>query len=310
MWHRHFAAHPPLRPENPAVTPMSTPIVSLNGAFIPHGQAMLSIDDRAALFADGVYEVIRCQHGKPFALARHAARLRESMRGIGLAEPMGLIDGLPALIADLLAQNHLTDAKIYLQISRGAAPRNHVYPVAIKPGILLTADPVAPYSAHAPVKTFSAITAEDTRWSRCCWKTLMLLPNTMARTCAERAGAGEALFVRSEPGARRITEGSATNAWAVIGGVLRTHPANQWILPGITRMTLLEEAQAAGIAVEERAFTPEELARAGECFVSGTITGVAAVVAVDGNPIGNGAVGPVTRQLFDRLAARVNRECV
>lgn len=286
------------------------PIVHLNGSFLPHADAKLSIDDRGALFADGVYEVIRCQHGKPFALTRHAARLRESLRGIGLAEPAGFIDGLPALITGLLAQNHLTDAKVYLQISRGAAPRNHVYPAALKPTILLVADPIAPHATHAPVKSFAAITAEDTRWARCCWKTLMLLPNTLARTCAERAGCGEALFVRTEPGARRITEGSATNAWAVIGGVLRTHPATQWILPGITRQILLEEAQAAGIPAEERAFTPEELLRATECFVSGTITGVASVIAVDGNPVGDGGAGPVARQLHDRLAARVNRECV
>ena len=283
--------------------------VYLSGSFIPHAEARLSIDDRAALFADGVYEVIRCQNGKPFALARHAGRLRESLRGTDIAQPAGFFEGLPALIGALLEKNGLQDAKIYLQISRGAAPRNHVYPAAMAPTVLLTADPIAPYNAAAPVKTLSAITAEDTRWARCCWKTLMLLPNALARTAADRAGCGEALFVRAEPGPLRVTEGSATNAWAVIGGVLRTHPATPWILPGITRQTLLEEAAAAGIALEERAFTPEELAAASECFVSGTITGVAAITAVDGKPIGSGQTGPVTQALYGRLAARVAREC-
>lgn len=285
------------------------PIISLNGAFLPHSQAQLSIDDRAALFADGVYEVIRCQNGKPFALPRHEARLRESMAGTQITPPPGFFESLPETLAQLLAQNGLTNAKVYLQVSRGAAPRNHVFEAGMAPTLLLTADPIAPYDAALPVKSFSAITAEDTRWARCCWKTLMLLPNTLARTAAARAGAGEALFVREEGGAKRVTEGSATNAWAVIGGVLRTHPANQWILPGITRMTLLEEAKSAGIPVEERAFTPAELAQASECFVSGTITGVAAVTAVDGKVIGDGKIGPVTQALYGRLAARVNREC-
>ena len=285
------------------------PIVYLNGSFLPHAQAQLSIDDRAALFADGVYEVIRCQNGKPFALARHEARLRESLQGTQIAPPARFFESLPAVIGDLLAKNSLKDAKIYLQISRGSAPRNHVFEAQMAPTVLLTTDKIAPYDAAAPVKPLTAMLAEDTRWARCCWKTLMLLPNTLARTAAARAGHGEALFVRSEPGETRITEGSATNAWAVIGGVLRTHPANKWILPGITRMTLLEEAQLAHIPVEERAFTPMELETASECFVSGTITGVAAITAVDGRPVGNGQVGPITQTLYVRLAARVAHEC-
>lgn len=284
-------------------------IVLLNGAFLPLSQATLSVNDRAALFADGVYEVVRCQNGKPFALPRHEARLKESMAGIRLTPPQGFFAGLPAAIAGLLEKNGLKDAKIYLQVSRGAAARNHVFAPGLAPTVLLTADAIAPYDAGQPVKALAAITAEDTRWARCCWKTLMLLPNTLARTAAQDAGAGEALFVRAEPGPRRVTEGSATNAYAVIAGVLRTHPADKWILPGITRMTLLEEAKAAGIPVDERAFTPEDLAQASECFISGTITGVAAITQVDGQPIGDGQVGPVARALYERLARRVAREC-
>lgn len=286
---------------------MSTAL--LNGSFVPLPQATLSVNDRAALFADGVYEVVRCQSGKPFALPRHEARLKESLAGIRLTPPPGFFEGLPAAISGLLEKNGLKDAKIYLQVSRGAAPRNHVITPDLKPTVLLTADPIAAYDAAAPVKALAAVTAEDTRWARCCWKTLMLLPNTLARSAAQDAGAGEALFVRAEPGPRRVTEGSATNAYAVIGGVLRTHPSDKWILPGITRMTLLEEAKAAGIGVEERAFTPEDLAQATECLVSGTITGVAAVTQVDGQAIGDGQVGPVTRTLYERLARRVAREC-
>lgn len=280
-------------------------IVYLNGSFLPHADARLSIDDRAALFGDGVYEVIRCQGGSPFMLARHAARLRESLAGMRLRPPPLFFETLPQLVGQLLAQNQLQHAKVYLQISRGAAERNHVYGDDLEPTVLLTCGPVAPYDPAAPVKALGAITVEDERWGRCCWKTLMLAPNSIARTAAARAGAGEALFFRKEPGPERLTEGSATNAFAVVDGVLRTHPADRWVLPGITRGVLLEEAAEAGIPVQETAVSRAELARASEVFVSGTITGVAAVTVVDGKQVGDGTAGPVTRELWRRLAVRV-----
>ena len=285
-------------------------IAYLNGSFVPEASAMISIHDRAALFADGVYEVMRVHNKKPFSYARHFARLKESLAGLSLNAPKGFLESLPDVIAQLLEKNNLVHAKIYLQISRGAAERNHVFTDDIVPTVLVTAHEAMPYATGATLKTTTAIFTEDIRWSRNCWKTLMLLPATLARTEAEKKGCGEALFVRSEPGPRRVTEGSATNAYAVIGGVLRTHPVSNWILPGITRSVLLEEAKAAGIPVEERAFTPEELVeQATECFVTGTITGILVLTEVEGKKIGGGKPGPVARILWDKLAERVAKEC-
>ena len=203
----------------------------------------------------------------------------------------------------LLHDNALTrgDVLVYLQITRGApGPRAHQFPSPrTPPTVYLAANPYTPpeeVRAHGA----SVVTTPDIRWGRCDLKTIQLLPNVLAKQKAVTAGAFETLFVRDGV----ITEGASTNFFAVVGGVLRTHPANHHILPGITREILLEEAEQIGVSVVPTAITPKELNGAEEAFVTSTSADVMPVVRVDGRPIGGGEPGPVTQRLHGSLRAR------
>ena len=159
--------------------------------------------------------------------------------------------------------------------------------------------------AHEPLKTFTAITTLDDRWHNCWIKSLMLLPNTLAKSKAAKAGAGEAIFIRDG----RVTEGGATNCFAVFDGELYTHPADRYILEGITRNVVIELAKQLDIPVHEQAFTSADLPGAEEVFMTGTGTLLAAVTAVDGKLIADGHAGPVTQQLWETFVARVHQDC-
>ena len=285
--------------------PDAAPTVYLNGDFLPHGEATLSIEDRGTLFADGVYEVLRYSTGRAFAMHDHTQRLTRSLAGIELTgvDPAALASASD----DLVRRNRLTDAKVYWQITRGPATRSHIIAppntdAAPTPTVLMIAYPADPPPPHDDPPTLAAITVEDTRWTGCWIKSLMLLPNTLARTRAARAGAGEAIFCRAKPGTDEVhvTEGSTTNLIIVRGGELYTHPDDGWILPGITRHHVLRLARDLGLTVHESPFTPDTMLHADEVLITGTTSAVTAVTAIDGHPIGNaspGGTGPVTRRL-------------
>ncbi|MBE3578197.1 MAG: D-amino acid aminotransferase [Limnochordales bacterium] len=276
---------------------MSEPEVFLNGEWMPHSRARVSVDDRGFVFADAIYDVLKAYRGFPFALERHLDRLERSAAAVRLRLPVGRAE-LKRLVLELLERNGLgrkadRDAMIYIHITRGVAPRNHLFPAGVEPTFYLYARELPPWPEWMFSEGVKVITLPDRRWELCHIKTTGLLYNVLARQQAYEAGAWEAVLVRDG----KVTEGSHTNLFAVVDGVLRTHPTGPHILPGITRSVTLEVAAALGIPVEERALDLDELRRAEEVFLTGTTIEVLPVREVDGRPVGQGRPGVVTRRL-------------
>lgn len=283
-------------------------VVYLDGAYIDSADARVSVDDRGFLFGDGVYEVTRALGGRLFAGDRHARRLERGMRELELRWPEGLdAAGLSAVTERLLRDNDLVEgeATVYAQITRGAAPppRTHAFPPpSTPPTVYVAARRFIPLD-ELRARGAGAITVADIRWGRCDLKTIQLLPNVLAKQRAARADCFEAVQVRDGV----VTEGASTNVFAVLDGVLRTHPADRHILPGVTREIVLDLARALGLPAREEAITLAELSRASELFVTGTTTDVMPVVRLDGRPVVAGQPGPVARQLHARLRERMDR---
>ena len=282
---------------------MHAPTVYLNGQYLPREQATLGVDERGVHFADGVYEVVRYFNGKPFTMNEHLERLKRSLDGIDLTCDTNAI---AAASDELARRNELAEARVYWQVTRGVATRSHIIADDLNPTVYLSAEAAKPLGEEPPLQTLSAITTIDDRWHNCWIKSLMLLPNTLAKTKAAKAGAGEALFIRDG----RVTEGASTNCFAVFDGELYTHPADRYILEGITRNVVIDLAQACGIAIHEQAFNAADLPSADEVFITGTGTLLASVIAVDGKPIADGHAGSVTKQLWDAFVARVQSDCL
>lgn len=279
-------------------------VVYLNGQFVPRLQAVLDIEDRGSLFADGVYEVVRYYAGHPFAVTQHIARLRASLAAIKIPPPEQ-IEHLGAISGQLMTQNELSDADVYWQITRGGGFRDPLFSEQATPTVFSIAYPRSPIDPNAPAPGITAILTEDLRWHRCDIKSLMLLPNVLAKNQAVSAGADEAIFHRDN----QITEGSATSVFIVHHGKLYTHPADHWILDGITRHTVLDLAHRAGIGAFERPFTTDRLLSADEVMICGTTTPVTGVITVDGKAIGIGSVGPITKRIHGLYLEHVLRFC-
>jgi D-alanine transaminase len=278
-------------------------VVYLNGEYLPKDRARVSPDDRGFLFGDGVYEVVRSSDGQLFRAAAHWRRLRTSLKAIGLN---GLDEAeAQHIAASLLERNGLQagEASVYLQVTRGAAPRRHAYPhPAVAPTVYAFAAPFTPPETQCQ-RGVRVITVPDLRWARCDIKATSLLANVMANEKAQATGAHEALLVRN--GA--VTEGSHSNFAGVRGGRLFTHPADDHILNGITRMVVFELCSRLGIPVCEVAVAEAELPALDEAILLGTANDVMPVVLINNIKLGNGRPGPVTRQLqqaFRELALR------
>jgi D-alanine transaminase len=284
-------------------------LVYLNGQYLPRAQATLDIDDRGVQFADGVYEVVRYHRGVALEMPRHVQRLHDSLAAVRIALSHELPGAQMATLSDeLVARNGLRDATVYWQVTRGVAPRKHLFgDLRLRPTVLITATPATPLDYDAPTPTGAAITHEDLRWQCCGIKSLMLLPNVLARQTAAERGCYEAILIR----AGVVTEATATSVFAVVDGELRTHPADGTILPSVTRALLIERARAAGIAVREAAVTADELVAAAEILICGTSTHVMAITRLDGRTIGTSLPGPLTntlhRLLMDHIAAACGR---
>ena len=277
----------------------------LNGQFLPRSEATISVDDRGFVFGDGVYEVWRVVNGRLFELERHLERLVFGLGELRIpAPPLVDPDVFLSAATRLIAGSGLSDgeATVYVEITRGVSPRAHQFPAAsVKPTVYATVNRLTP-PEEARARGAAAITIPDIRWSRCDLKTLQLLPNVLAKQAAVEAGAMDALMVRDG----MVTEGSHTNVFGVVDGALRTHPANNFILPGITRTVVLEIAHELGIPVAEQAFAERELSSLEELFLAGTTTDVMPIVRVNGKDIGDGKPGPVAKRLFDGLRGRLD----
>jgi D-alanine transaminase len=274
-------------------------VVYFNGVYQTKSEVRISPDDRGFLMADGVYEVVAAVRGAWFRLDAHLDRLARSLREIKLH---GIeADVLGPVAAELLRRNDLTEAyaKLYIQITRGVAPRRHAFPhERVEPTVYATVSSFEPPEARW-AEGVSAITVPDTRWARCDIKSIALLPNVLASQAAAEAGAYEALFVRDGV----VTEGSHTSALIVVGGEVLTHPGDPRILPGVTRAWAMEACRDLDIPVREAEVSVGDLPDAGEIMLLGTTSGVMPVVEVDGAPIGNGVPGAVTRALQDAFRA-------
>ena len=280
-------------------------IAYVNGRYVRHAEAGISIDDRAVNFGDGVYEVCEVRSGALIDEARHMARLARSLEALRIAAPVGEA-ALRGILREVTARNRVRDGIVYLQVSRGVARRDHGFPTAVKPGLIVTAKSIDPRLGEAnAARGVKVITLPDERWARPEIKTLQLLPNVLAKQAAREAGAFEAWFLDADG---FVTEGASTNAWIVAqDGALVTRQADRAILRGVTRATLIDVAVREGARFEERAFSLAEALRAREAFFSSASTIAMPVVTIDGQPIGDGKPGPVTsalRRRFHEVAAR------
>jgi D-alanine transaminase len=276
-------------------------IAFFNGQFLPKDEVWISPDDRGFLFSDGAYEVIRAYTGQPFLMAEHLRRLRYSLGALRIALPE--VEALQGVVEELIRRNDLTrdEATIYIQVTRGVAPRRHAFPPeATPPTRYVTATPFLPRRKKWE-DGVAVITVPDIRWGRCDIKSLSLLPSVLASQEAEERGAEEAIFVHEGV----ITEGAHTNVCAVIDGQLVTHPATHRILAGITRGLVLGLCSQLGIPWREDPIPITGLKAARELMILGTTTEIMPVVQVDGEQVGDGRPGPMTRKLQRAFRATV-----
>jgi D-alanine transaminase len=272
----------------------------VNGRFLPHASASVHVEDRGYQFADGVYEVMAIRGGAPANEALHFARLERSLGALRIAAPMSP-RALGLVIRELVRRNRLSDGIVYLQVTRGVAPRDHRFPDHVRPSLVLTARRARPPSPEAVDEGVAVIAIPDIRWGRCDVKAIALLPNALGKQQAWEAGAYEAWQIDD---AGMVTEGTSTNAWIVTdAGEVVTHPADHAILDGVTRVRLIEIARAAGITVTQRPFSLEEAKAAPEAFLTSTTAAVLPVVQIDDSLVGGGWPGPVTRGLRDLYLA-------
>jgi D-alanine transaminase len=264
--------------------------IYLNGNLIAKNEAFISPEDRGFNFADGIYEVIKYYGGKPFRYADHIERLRRSLHEVRI--DFSELDQFESVFGELLEKNELAgqEAGVYLQISRGSHTRIHRFPENIKPTVYATAFPFASNSEQLK-KGIKVITAEDIRWLRCDIKSIALLPNVLYAQKADEQKAAEAIFIRNGV----VTEGTHSSFMAVKNGMVHTHPDSNLILPGITKKVVIEICQANNIKVIEKGIPAKELDEMDEMMIVGTGSEVTPVVQMDGNLVGNGQPGPLTR---------------
>ena len=270
----------------------------LNGKIMPIEKALVPIEDRGYQFGDAVYEYIVGHAGKLFRMDDHLERLERSMKGLSF--PPVPRQTIAQAVADLFAASQMERAGIYIQISRGIAPRDHAFSNKEPVQVVMTAKSLPDAHPHAQ-NGATVITLEDFRWGRCDIKTVQLLPNTLAKQKAVDNGAYDTIFV-SEKGV--VREATSSNVFIIKEGRAITHPLTSNILPGITRQVIFEICREENIPFEERFFTVPELYDADEVFLSGTVTEVLPIISIDEKPIANGSVGPLTRRLYKELRRR------
>jgi len=272
----------------------------VNGVFGPIAEAKVSIEDRGFQFGDGIYEVMVAYGGKLFLLDAHLQRLRKSAAGIRLdydfeARP------LEPIIAEALRRSELRDAMIYLQITRGVAPRSHVIPPSMTPTVVMTVKPLPTVADELRARGARVVTTPDTRWANCYIKAITLLPNILAKSEAVRRGYDDAIFV-TESG--EVRECTSANIFVIKGGGMRIPPRTEKVLHGVTQAFLLELAESIKAPAHEERVDLAALRNADEVFMSGTTIDVLAITSIDDRPVGDGKVGPITDKLYREFVRR------
>ncbi len=274
-------------------------IVYVNGRIVQRDEAVVHVEDRGFQFGDGVYEVTRFHGRRPLRLPEHAQRLQESCAHLSI-EGAPSAEEWDSIVRRLAAESQLPADEsqislLYQQVTRGVAPRNHLFPkTPVAPTVTASFRPAPIYTAQQREAGVALSAQPDERWNRCYIKSICLLPVVLAKQAASRAGAFEALLFREDG---TVTEGGSTTIWCVRDGVARTHPRGGRILSGVTRAMALDAAARAGVEVAEEPFTLEEFRTASEAFITSTSLDVMPVASLDGRPIGQGVSGPVTRRV-------------
>ena len=279
-------------------------IAYVNGRYVPQRRAAVNVEDRGYQFGDGIYEVVHLYGGRYIDEDRHLDRLERSLGEIRLAMPMTRT-ALRHVLREVARRNRVEEGLLYMQVTRGVARRDHPFPAKpVPPALVVTVKRIPAYPTDVDAWAAAAITQPDLRWARRDIKSVNLLPNVLARQTAREQGAVEAVLVDEATGT--VTEGAATTFWIVDeGGALRTRHLDHVILPGCTRAALLALLAEAGIGLDERGFSLEEARRAREAFITSATSFVKPITRLDGAPVGGGAVGPVTRRLFELFARHV-----
>jgi len=266
--------------------------VFLNGNFLPADQAKVSVFDRGFLLGDGIYEVLPVYAGHCFQLQGHLVRLQASLDGVRMENPLSNVEW-QAMIEELIERNGDGDQSLYLQVTRGVAPRDHVFPQGVTPTVFAMSNPLPPIPEKYKKQGIAAITLPDIRWQNCNIKAITLLPNSLLKQQALDAGAQEALLIRDG----YLTEGAASNAYVVVDGTIYTSPKDEKVLPGITRDVVISLAAKAGIRLLEEAVTVEQLKNADEVWMSSSTKEVLPVTTLDGESVGAGSPGPVWQKI-------------
>ena len=281
-------------------------IAYVNGRYTAHADAAVHIEDRGYQFADGVYEVCEIARGYIVDSTRHLDRLDRSLRELKIASPMAR-QPLLTVMREVIRRNLVENGLVYLQVTRGVAPRDHAFPADTKPSLVITAKRIDPAGGIKRAESgIKVITVAENRWERVDIKSVGLLPNVLAKQQAKEAGAQEAWFVDPDG---TVKEGASTNAWIITkDSVLVTRPAETGILRGVTRTTVLDIIKKHGLSVEERPFTVEEAYDAREAFITSATTLVTPVVTIDDRSIANGHPGSIAsslRQAFFDIAEKI-----
>ena len=276
-----------------AAAPRKGDVVYFDGRYLMKSEVTVSPDDRGFLLGDGIYEVAAAYDGRFVALDRHMDRLRASLREARIDDSVA--DPLESVFGELLERNGFNEsgtAMVYLQVTRGVAPRTHAFPkTKVRPTVYAYA---APFPEMGDLQSGTgAITRPDLRWSRCDIKTISLIANCMANQEAKESGNFEAILIRNNV----ALEGTHTSLFGVMGGEVRTAPLSPLILPGITREIVVGLCRDNDIPLREEAMTESELRSADELFITGTTTEVVPIIRLDGEPVGNGRPGPITLKL-------------
>ncbi len=266
--------------------------VYLNGEFMPLAEARVPVLDRGFVFGDGVYELVPVYSNKPFRLDEHLRRLQASLDGIRLANPHGIAVWRERIL-QLIALQDFADQSVYIQVTRGVAPRDHAFPKGVPPTVFMFAQPLVSATDAQKAAGVCAITAPDIRWGRCDIKAISLLANVLARQQAVDADCAETVMLREG----FLSEGAASNIFAVKNGVLLAPSPSNLILTGITYDVVLELAAAHGIPYELRAISEAELRSADELWMTSSTKEIMPIVTLDGVPVGSGAPGPLARQM-------------
>lgn len=266
--------------------------VYLNGEFLPLAEAKISVLDRGFIFGDGVYEMVPVYSGQAFRLDDHLRRLQASLDAIRLANPHG-IEAWRSLIRQLIDLQDFHDQSIYIQVTRGVAPRDHAFPQGVPPTVFMYAQPLVTASAEQKRTGVCAVTAIDNRWQRCNIKATSLLANILLRQQAVDAGCAETVLLRDG----FLTEGSASNIFVVKNNVLMAPPPSSHMLTGITYDVVFELAAANGIAHQVRAISEDEVRNADELWMTSSTKEIMAIVKLDGVVIGSGMPGPLARRM-------------